>query len=152
MEKQKGDSFRIGENDISQADMADVNLLLVQMSSKAQTIDLEKVRAVMERGIIVTVRDEDRDGKLIGMGSLLVVNKLFTLCGTIEDVVVREDYRGQGLGRKITETLIAKGVVLGMQFVDLTSSPKRTVANKLYQETGFEKRETNVYRRYLAEN
>jgi ribosomal protein S18 acetylase RimI-like enzyme len=149
MIKQSKDNFLLGENDVTEKDMADVNLLLLQMSPRAVAIDLKKVKAVMHHGVIVTIRDADRDGQLIGMGTLLIINKLFTLCGTIEDVVVREDYRGQGLGRKITETLIAKGESLGMQFVDLTSSPKRKVANQLYQSAGFEKRETNLYRRYL---
>ncbi|MFA5994808.1 MAG: GNAT family N-acetyltransferase [Parcubacteria group bacterium] len=149
MIKQSKDNFLLGENDVTEKDVADVNLLLLQMSPRAVAIDLKKVKAVMRHGVIVTIRDADRDGQLIGMGTLLIINKLFTLCGTIEDVVVREDYRGQGLGRKITETLIAKGESLGMQFVDLTSSPKRKVANQLYQSAGFEKRETNLYRRYL---
>jgi ribosomal protein S18 acetylase RimI-like enzyme len=150
MKKQKGDNFRIGENDVTQIDMADVNSLLAQLNPKVRKVDLEKVRAVMAHGIIVTVRDEDKDGQLIGIATLLIINKLFSLCGSIEDVVVDEQHRGQGLGRKITEAMIAKGEALGMQFIDLTSNPKRIVANNLYQSVGFEKRETNVYRRYLA--
>jgi ribosomal protein S18 acetylase RimI-like enzyme len=30
--------------------------------------------------------------------------------------------------------------------VDLTSRPSREIANKLYQNVGFQKRETNIYR------
>ena len=43
MSKQTGDNFTIGENDITQADMADINFLLVQLNPKAQKIDLKKV-------------------------------------------------------------------------------------------------------------
>ncbi len=152
MSKQTGDNFTIGENDITQADMADINFLLVQLNPKAQKIDLKKVKVVMRSGVIMSVRDKNKNGQLIGMGTLLIVNKLFALCGTIEDVVVREEYRGQGLGRKITEALIAKSEALGMRFVDLTSKPQKKVANQLYASVGFEKRKTNVYRRYLQGN
>ena len=34
----------------------------------------------------------------------------------------------------------------GARTVDLTSRPSRQDANRLYQELGFELRETNVYR------
>lgn len=34
----------------------------------------------------------------------------------------------------------------GISALMLTSNPKRTAANKLYQTMGFEQKETNVYR------
>lgn len=34
----------------------------------------------------------------------------------------------------------------GIPALMLTSNPKRTAANKLYQTMGFEQKETNVYR------
>jgi ribosomal protein S18 acetylase RimI-like enzyme len=35
---------------------------------------------------------------------------------------------------------------LSCSYVDLTSRPERTAANRLYSRAGFVKRETNVYR------
>ena len=64
----------------------------------------------------------------------------------IEDVVVDESFRGQGLSK----LLVAHAVefVKGKQVPSLmlTSNPKRIAANKLYQAMGFERKETNVYR------
>ena len=38
----------------------------------------------------------------------------------------------------------------GALCIDLTSRPSRMEANEMYQKMGFEKRETNVYRKYVA--
>lgn len=149
MSGEKIDNFVLGENDIAEKDMAQINFLLKQLSPTAEKVDLNRIKEVMHHGVIVSVRDLNGDGEVVGIGTLLVINKLFSLCGTIEDVVVEEKHRGKGLGRKITQALILKSELIGMKFVDLTSHPKREAANKLYQSVGFEKRETNVYRYYL---
>jgi ribosomal protein S18 acetylase RimI-like enzyme len=64
----------------------------------------------------------------------------------IEDVVVDEKFRGIGIGRIMVLHAIDVARKNGALSVDLTSSPHRVAANKLYQSLGFEKRETNVYR------
>lgn len=64
----------------------------------------------------------------------------------IEDVVVDESFRGQGLSKLLVAHAIE--FVKGKQVPSLmlTSNPKRIAANKLYQAMGFERKETNVYR------
>ena len=64
----------------------------------------------------------------------------------IEDVVVDHIYRGQGIGKALILKAIELAKALGGQCIDLTSRPSRIEANHLYQNLGFEKRETNVYR------
>ena len=67
----------------------------------------------------------------------------------IEDVVVDEAFRGQGLSKLLVAHAIEFTKSQGIPSLMLTSNPKRIAANKLYQTIGFERKETNVYRMKL---
>ena len=64
----------------------------------------------------------------------------------IEDVVVDEAARGQGVGQLLNERALEIAQESGAKTVDLTSRPSREAANRLYKRIGFEQRDTNVYR------
>ena len=64
----------------------------------------------------------------------------------IEDVVVDEVARGQGVAEALNRVAIERARAAGAVSIDLTSRPSREAANRLYQRIGFEPRETNVYR------
>ena len=64
----------------------------------------------------------------------------------IEDVVVDEAARGQGVGELLNREALRIAAENGAVTVDLTSRPSREAANRLYQRIGFKQRETNVYR------
>ncbi len=64
----------------------------------------------------------------------------------IEDVVVDEAFRGQGLSKLLVAHAIEFTKSQGIPSLMLTSNPKRIAANKLYQAMGFGRKETNVYR------
>ncbi|NRB47622.1 MAG: GNAT family N-acetyltransferase [Saprospiraceae bacterium] len=83
---------------------------------------------------------------LIG-GLTLVFNHVTTGPNVrIEDVIVDEGMRGQGIGRRLMEAALLKADLLGAKAVSLSSNPKRIAANQLYQRLGFEHITTNVYR------
>lgn len=88
-----------------------------------------------------------RSGRVI-VGSLtLVLVRIPTgLRAIIEDVVVDERVRGQGVGRALNEAALELARDAGAVTVDLTSRPSREAANRLYLSLGFEVRDTNVYR------
>ncbi len=64
----------------------------------------------------------------------------------IEDVVVDEAARGQGVGEALNREALRLAKERGAITVDLTSRPSREAANRMYQRLGFTQRETNVYR------
>ena len=64
----------------------------------------------------------------------------------IEDVVVDQAFRGQGLSKLLVAHAIEFTRSQGIPSLMLTSNPKRIAANKLYQTMGFGRKETNVYR------
>ena len=64
----------------------------------------------------------------------------------IEDVVVREDAQGRGVGEALNRRAMQIAVDRGAQPINLTPRPTREAANRLYQRLGFVARETNIYR------
>lgn len=63
----------------------------------------------------------------------------------IEDVVVDTSVRGKGVGRALLDYAIAEAKSKGGLLM-LTSKPARVAANALYSSSGFERKETNVYK------
>lgn len=97
---------------------------------------------------IAIARDEKspQDTPIIGMASLIPMRTLSCQKGSIEDVVVLKEYQGQGISRRLMETLIGEAKKLCLTRLELTSHPSRVAANALYQKMGFQKRDTNAYR------
>lgn len=63
----------------------------------------------------------------------------------IEDVVVDSRLRGKSIGRSLVQCAVEKAKEIGGTLM-LTSKPARVAANALYRSSGFEQKETNVYR------
>ncbi|GAB6119316.1 GNAT family N-acetyltransferase [Dysgonomonas termitidis] len=85
-------------------------------------------------------------GNIAGMLTVGVYKSPTGIKAWIEDVVVDDSYRGQGLGRLLVEHAISFAGSLGAGSLMLTSNPSRVAANKLYQSLNFARKETNVYR------
>ncbi len=81
---------------------------------------------------------------------LLIFKQPTGLKSRIEDVVVDENYRGQGVGKDLIQTAINYAHIKGIDQIELTSHPGREAANSLYQNMGFEQITTNVYRYKVA--
>ena len=64
----------------------------------------------------------------------------------IEDVVVDETARGRGVGEALSQEAVRRALALGARTVELTSRPSREAANRLYQQLGFVRRDSNLYR------
>lgn len=87
-----------------------------------------------------------KEGQIAGM---LTVGIYYSPTGGkawIEDVVVDEAFRGQGLSKQLVAHAIEFTQSKQIPLLMLTSNPKRIAANKLYQAMGFSRKETNVYR------
>ena len=88
----------------------------------------------------------DDGGTIIGTATLVTFRIPTGMRAWIEDVVVDEAGRGQGVGTVLTEAMVERAQELGCRTVDLTSRPSRESANRMYQRAGFVARDTNVYR------
>ena len=87
------------------------------------------------------------DGHIVGTATLCISHSPTGRKGGIEDLVVSQACRGQGLGRQLMEHIIGYArTELSPIVLHLTSRPARVAANRLYRALGFQPYETNVYK------
>jgi len=123
-----------------------VNELLPQLSERAPSLDLSTLAEVVESSCTHLLTARDARGLVVGMLTLVVFPIPTGRRAWIEDVVVRTDLRGAGVGRALTEAAIVLARTLGARTLDLTSRPTREAAHRLYTSVGFAVRDTVVYR------
>jgi ribosomal protein S18 acetylase RimI-like enzyme len=87
---------------------------------------------------------------IVGMLTLVTFRVPTGVRAWIEDVVVDGGSWGKGTGEALVQAALELAAARGALTVDLTSRPSREAANRLYHRTGFELRETNVYRLKLG--
>ena len=133
---------------VTDAAFDDVCALLSQLhagSTSTYTPDRARFeQMVADKNVAVVVA---RDGeRIIGMAMLYSIVRVDEVSGIVDDVVVSDAYRGQGIATRVMKKLIETAKERGLKHLDLTSRPSREAANHLYQKVGFQKRETNPYR------
>jgi ribosomal protein S18 acetylase RimI-like enzyme len=119
--------------------------LLPQLSRSAESLDRAAVTNIVgcPANTVFVARGDDG---IVGMLTLVMFPLPSGLRARIEDVVVDESARGQGVGRALTESAIQAAHRRGARTLDLTSRADRTAANRLYERLGFRPRESRVYR------
>ena len=127
---------------------AAVRALIPQLSSSAAAPTREVLARIVADPdtILFLARDDDR---VVGMLTLALFQTPTGVRAWIEDVVVDEAARGQGVAAELVQAALDAAGKAGARTVDLTSRPDREAANRLYLRMGFEARATNVYRRSL---
>jgi ribosomal protein S18 acetylase RimI-like enzyme len=122
-----------------------VRRLLPQLSQTALPPDPEQLARVVDcpTNTVLVARS---DGAIVGMLTLVLLPIPSGLRARIEDVVVDEAARGQGVGDALSRAALELAAEQGARTVDLTSRPSRAAANRLYERLGFVRRESVVYR------
>jgi len=95
--------------------------------------------------VLILARAPGADGQIVGAATLGVFRTPSGLHAHVEDVIVDESMRGQGIGEALVNHLLENAREMKLQGVSLTCNPRRVAANQLYQKMGFKKWETNVY-------
>lgn len=128
--------------------VAAFELLIPQLTQYQPPPSAERLRAMAasETTFLFLARHPDPDGPIVGTATLGLFETPTGVHAWIEDVVVAQSARRLGIGQALTQACVDKARALGMKEVHLTSRPARAAANQLYQEMGFIRRETNVYR------
>ena len=91
---------------------------------------------------LVAVEDE----KIIGFaGAWIVLDEAH-----ITNIAVLKEYRGRGIGRKLTQALLQYCANLGVVYATLEVRKSNAVAQTLYQSLGFEY--VGVRKRYYEDN
>lgn len=94
---------------------------------------------------LLVARDPDANGRIVGSLCLNVYRVPTGVRSIVEDVVVDESVRRQGVGEALMRRAMDLAREAGASGLSLTSRPEREAANRLYQSMGFELRRTNAY-------
>jgi ribosomal protein S18 acetylase RimI-like enzyme len=129
--------------------VAAVRALVPQLSSSSSPPSKEALARIVA-GPGATLFVASAEGKVVGMLTLITFEIPTAVRAWIEDVVVDETARGQGVAAALVQAALEHAAASGARTVDLTSRPDREAANRLYQRMGFEERTTNVYRHSLG--
>jgi ribosomal protein S18 acetylase RimI-like enzyme len=127
-----------------------IGSLVGQLSSSAELptpAELEEIVASPASRLLVA---RDDSGTIVGSLTLALFRIPTGVRAWIEDVVVDESARGEGVGEALSREALRIAAEAGARTVDLTSRPSRESANRLYERIGFEQRDTNVYRKELG--
>ncbi len=119
--------------------------LVPQLSSTAKQLDREALERLVsaESTTVLVARSGEQ---VVGTLSLVMFPIPSGLRARIEDVVVDDSARGQGVGAALIEEAKGRARDAGARTVDLTSRAERVAANRLYERLGFRVRESRVYR------
>lgn len=92
------------------------------------------------------------EGNIAGMANALIT--ISTAEGgqvlLLEDVIVKAEYRGAGLGRQLVEHVLAWAKAEGMSRVTLLADKANTAALSFYERMGFQASAMTVLRRRLS--
>jgi ribosomal protein S18 acetylase RimI-like enzyme len=102
-----------------------------------------------ESSTLLIARQTDERSPIAGIATLIVYRVPTGIRARIEDVIVDEAARGQGLGEGLIRRALELAVEAGAESVGLSSNPARTAANRLYMKMGFQKWDSNHYRYWV---
>lgn len=106
--------------------------------------DLERMLA-SDSCVLLAARYPDKEAEISGILTLIIYRVPTGIRARVEDVVVEESMRGNGIGEALVRYALNMAREVGADGVALTSNPKREAANRLYQRLGFKIWETNLY-------
>ena len=125
-------------------DLADLDALMHELSTTSFCNEELLNNALNDANVHVYVmRDE---GRIVATGTLCIKHTLEFTIADVESVVVSSKCRGRGYGKELMTAMIEAAKAMNVHHIQLTSNPARVAANRLYQELGFERYETNCYR------
>lgn len=112
---------------------------------------LRELRLILHNpalGRIFVLRDQDR---VTGMANVLITASTAEGCRAVwlEDVIVRNEYRGKGLGRRLVEHALAWAKTEGITRVTLLADRDNEAALRFYRKMGFEHSHMVVLRKSL---
>ena len=126
-------------------DLSDLDVLMHELSATSFCNE-ELLNNALNDANVYVIRDE---GHIVATGTLCIKHTLEFTIADIESVVVSSKCRGRGYGKELMTAMIEAAKKMNVHHIQLTSNPARVVANRLYQELGFERYETNCYKLLL---
>jgi len=119
--------------------------LLPQLNPSLPVPSLDHLKAMVANPA-VTLLVARHGSEIVGTAAVVVYVTPIWVKARIEDVVVDQAARGQGVGEALVKECIEVARNRGAALVELQSARSREAANRLYPRLGFELRDSNLYR------
>ena len=122
--------------------------LLPQLTSSFKSFEMSDLKEIVDSKIVHLYIAIDRlsTDQIVGTYTSVIFRIPTGNTIRIEDVIVDENRRGEGIGKKMIQHAVDIAKSAGVNKIELTTHEWRIEANKLYQSLGFTKIDTNVYR------
>jgi len=131
----------------SSQDVTDLDALMYELSATSFCNEELLKNALNDANVhVYVIRDE---GHIVATGTLCIKHTLEFIIADIESVVVSAKCRGRGYGKELMTAMVEAAKKMNVHHIQLTSNPARVAANRLYQDMGFERYETNCYKLLL---
>ena len=128
-------------------DLVDLDALMHELSATSFCNELLLSNVLDDANVhVYVIRDE---GHIVATGTLCIKHTLEFTIADIESVVVSSKFRGRRYGKELMTAMIEAAKTMNVHHIQLTSNPARVAANRLYQDLGFERYETNCYKLLL---
>ena len=128
----------------SPQELAELDALMQELSASSFCNEELLKNALNDPNVhVYVIRD---GGHIVATGTLCIKHTLEFAIADIESVVVSSRCRGKGFGRELMSALVEAAKGFKAHHIQLTSNPARVAANRLYQELGFVRYETNCYK------
>lgn len=121
----------------------DLNALMPQLTPRAQKLNEDRLTRILANSGALYVAEAE--GKIIGTVCRVDMRHPVRTKCWIEDLVVDEAFRGQGIARRLMEAAII-GAPDDATSINLNSNVARVESHRLYQKLGFTVRdETRIW-------
>ncbi|MDC6388371.1 GNAT family N-acetyltransferase [Maribacter sp. PR1] len=130
------------KNEITEDLQNQLSQLYLQLNAELKQLPLKKI---LEEKDYVDIAVCYEDNQLIGIAMMANYKVVSGYKGMIEDVIVSENYRGRGIGRKLMEVLLQQAEKRKLNDILLFSGHHRTAAINLYKSLGFSLKSSGLY-------
>lgn len=130
--------------DITDVMTRDITALLPQLAPGAGPVTTDWLHYLFDSGTRLFAAIDN--GKIVGTVLLCRMVILVGQKDWIEDVVVDQHYRGQGIAGRLMDMAEAASRAGRAKSLNLTSSAARTAARSLYEKRGYVRRDSDVFR------
>lgn len=130
------------QTDVTEALQTQLTELYLQLNSELNQLPLT---TIIERSDNIDIAICFEENILVGIAMMANYKVVSGYKGMIEDVVVSEQHRGKGIGRKLMEKLLEQAEFRKFNDVLLFSGHHRTAAISLYKSLGFNLKSSGLY-------
>lgn len=134
----------LGEDRVTACHAEAISALMSELAGQRRDLSETDLRAVVRANHLFIALVE---GRIVGAVCLVPMRLPQGVRLWIESVIVAPKHRRGGLGRRLMEAALSKARDYGDVPISLTSNPTRGAAHQLFEQLGFGRADTSVFRR-----